>query len=78
VRSGYTKARPAITEFLSRIGRRKLVMPIYGALVATPDGLAFAGEVFAKARPAYHPITIGSVEKTLAEAKAKAKAEAKP
>ncbi|MFA6985905.1 MAG: leukotriene A4 hydrolase C-terminal domain-containing protein, partial [Arenimonas sp.] len=75
VRSGYTKARPAITEFLSRIGRRKLIMPIYGALVATPDGLAFAEEVFAKARPAYHPITIGSVEKTLAEAKAKAKAK---
>jgi aminopeptidase N len=71
VRSGYTQARPAIGEFLSRIGRRKLIMPIYGALAATPDGLAFAEQVFAKARAAYHPITIGSVEKTLTEAKAK-------
>ena len=70
VRSGYLAARPAIADFLGRIGRRKLIMPIYGALAATPDGLAFAKGVFAKARPGYHPITIGSVEKTLTEGKA--------
>jgi aminopeptidase N len=71
VRSGYTVARPAIAEFLGRIGRRKLIMPTYGALAATPDGLAFAKQVFAKARPGYHPITIGSVEQTLAAGKPK-------
>ena len=71
VRSGYTAARPAIADFLGRIGRRKLIMPTYGALAATPDGLAFAKVVFAKARPGYHPITIGSVEQTLTEGKAK-------
>ena len=71
VRSGYLAARPAIAAFLGEIGRRKLIMPTYGALAATPDGRAFAEEVFAKARPGYHPITIGSVEKTLAEGKAK-------
>ncbi len=71
VRSGYLAARPSMAAFLERIGRRKLIMPTYGALAATPDGLAFAQEVFAKARPAYHPITIGSVEQTLAEGKAK-------
>ena len=69
VRSGYLAARPAIAEFLGHIGRRKLIMPTYGALVATPDGLAFAKTVFAKARPGYHPITIGSVEKTLSAGK---------
>ncbi len=69
VRSGYLAARPAIAEFLAHIGRRKLIMPIYGALAATPDGLAFAKEVFAKARPGYHPITTGSVEQTLAAGK---------
>ena len=71
VRSAYTAARPAIAEFLGHIGRRKLIMPTYGALAATPDGLVFAKEVFAKARPGYHPITIGSVEETLAAGKAK-------
>jgi aminopeptidase N len=71
VRSGYLAARPAMADFLGRIGRRKLIMPTYGALAATPDGLAFARDVFAKARPGYHPITIASVEQTLAEGKAK-------
>ena len=69
VRSGYTQARPAIAEFLQRIGRRKLIMPTYGELVKTDDGLAFAKDVFAKAKPGYHPITTGSVEATIAGAK---------
>jgi aminopeptidase N len=71
VRSGYTDARPAIAAFLERIGRRKLVMPTYEELVKTPDGLAFAKEVFAKAKPGYHPITTGSVQETIAKAEAK-------
>lgn len=71
VRSGYTEARPAIADFLSRIGRRKLIMPTYAALAQTPDGKAFAQQVFDKARAGYHPITTGSVEQTLAAGKPK-------
>jgi hypothetical protein len=71
VRSGYTAARPAIEKFLVQIGRRKLIMPTYGALAATPDGKAFATQVFAKAKPGYHPITIVSVEQALAAGGAK-------
>ena len=74
VRSGYTQANGAIATFLQTIGRRKLIMPTYTALVKTPDGLKLAEEVFAKARPGYHPITTGSVEGVISEAKA---AEAK-
>lgn len=69
VRSGYTKANDAIAAFLKRIGRRKLIMPTYGALVQTESGLAFAKQVFEQARPGYHPITTGSVQKTIDEAK---------
>ncbi|GGZ70271.1 aminopeptidase [Lysobacter xinjiangensis] len=71
VRSGYTQANEAIGEFLARIGRRKLIMPTYGALVQTPQGLAFAEQVYAKAKPGYHPITSGSVEQVIADAKAR-------
>ncbi len=67
IRSGYAASRPAIADFLSQIGRRKLVMPIYRALAQTPDGLSFARDVFAKARPGLHPITVGSVEAALAD-----------
>ena len=71
-RSGYAAAREEMGKFLERVGRRKLILPVYKALVATPDGLAFAEQAFAKAKPATHPITAGSVEAIIAEAKAKA------
>ena len=64
-----TRLRTLVAEFLQRIGRRKLIMPTYAALVKTPEGLALAEQVFAKARPGYHPITTGSVEQAIAEAK---------
>ena len=69
VRSNYLAARPAIEAFLTKIGRRKLIMPTYAALAKTPEGKAFAEKVFAKARAGYHPITTGSVEQTLASGK---------
>lgn len=69
VRSGYAKARPAIETFLVSIGRRKLIMPTWEALTATPEGLAFANGVFEKAKLGYHPITTASVTAALEKAK---------
>lgn len=68
VRSGYFEARPAIAAFLKRIGRRKLILPTYEALAKTGEGLEFARQVFAEARPGYHPITTSSVEAIIARA----------
>ncbi|MGN6108494.1 MAG: M1 family metallopeptidase [Kofleriaceae bacterium] len=68
IRSGYREARPAIAAFVEKIGRRKLVLPIYRALVASPDGLVFARETFARVRANYHPITATTVEEILAAA----------
>ena len=45
-------------------------MPTYKELVKTPAGLKLAEDTFAKAKPGYHPITTGSVESTISEAKA--------
>jgi leukotriene-A4 hydrolase len=64
-RSGYFEARPAMADFLKRIGRRKLIMPVYTALAASPEGLEFARAVFVEARPGYHPITAASVAAAL-------------
>lgn len=69
VRSGYFEARPAIADFLRRIGRRKLIMPTYAALAASDEGRQFARKVFAEAKPGYHPITSASVEAALADPK---------
>ncbi|QSX78760.1 M1 family metallopeptidase [Agrilutibacter solisilvae] len=68
VRSGYTAANEAISAFLQRVGRRKLIIPTYKELVKTPAGLKLAQDTFAKARPGYHPITSTTVEATIAEA----------
>ena len=65
VRSGYTAANAELAKFTERVGRRKLIMPIYNELVKTPEGLTLAKEIFAKAKPSYHPITTGSVQKAI-------------
>jgi len=72
-RSQYFEARPAMSLFLRKIGRRKLVMPTYEALSKSEEGLAFATQIFAMARPGYHPITSASVEALLARARAASK-----
>ena len=70
VRSGYAVAYPAMEEFLERVGRRKLIMPTYEALVQTPEGAAIARDVLERARPGYHPITTASVEQVIGRAPA--------
>ncbi|MET0131564.1 MAG: M1 family metallopeptidase [Stenotrophomonas chelatiphaga] len=71
IRSGYAEATPAASAFIERVGRRKLIMPIYAELVKTPEGLDVAKAAFEKAKPGYHPITTGSVQDMLSKAEAK-------
>lgn len=68
IRSGYTDANEAAGAFIERVGRRKLILPIYAELVKTPEGLAFAKAAFEKAKPGYHPITTASVQDMLDKA----------
>ncbi len=63
-----TQANAPAAEFITRVGRRKLIMPTYSELVKTPQGLKLAQDTFAKARPGYHPITTASVEDTITKA----------
>ena len=39
IRSGYVDARPEIAKFIERVGRRKLILPIYEELVKTQQVL---------------------------------------
>ena len=65
IRNDYNAARPAMAEYMTRIGRRYLVVPLYEALAKTPDGRDFARGVYAKAKDGYHPMTQSSIEKVL-------------
>lgn len=63
----YEPAYPRLEEFLTSIGRRKFVAPLFEELVKTPEGRKRAEEIYRKARPGYHPITSSTVDKILAE-----------
>ena len=56
ITAGYKPAYPALERFLLAVGRRKFIGPLYAALAKTPEGLAFARDVYARARPGYHPL----------------------
>jgi leukotriene A-4 hydrolase/aminopeptidase len=67
VKRGYQPAYARLEPFLTSVGRRKFLEPLYRALAATPDGKKLASEIYAKARPGYHPIAQATVDKILAE-----------
>lgn len=67
LRAGYAAAGPALERFLRRVGRRKFLVPLYRALLATPGGLARARAIYAAARPNYHSVATGTLDALLAE-----------
>jgi len=66
IAAGYKPAYPAIERFLLSVGRRKFIGPLYASLAKTPNGLAFAREVYTRARPGYHPLAQLSLDGLLA------------
>jgi leukotriene-A4 hydrolase len=65
VKSSYAQAYPTLERFLTEVGRRKFVRPLFTALAATPEGTELAKKIYAKARPGYHSVTAGSVDQIL-------------
>jgi leukotriene-A4 hydrolase len=65
--AGYAPADAALENFLRHVGRRKFLVPLYRALLATPDGAKRAREIYAQARPNYHSVATGTLDALLAE-----------
>ncbi len=63
IASGYESAYPRLEEFLTSMGRRKFLKPLYEALVKAPEGRERALAIYRKARPTYHPIAVTTVDK---------------
>jgi aminopeptidase N len=61
----YMPAYPAMERYMVQIGRRKLILPLYRDLAATPDGKLLAQKIYANARDGYHPIAQSSVDEVL-------------
>jgi leukotriene-A4 hydrolase len=64
----YTAAYPAMERYMIRIGRRKLIVPLYRDLASDPDGLKLANKIFAEARDGYHPLAQTAVADILKKA----------
>lgn len=62
----YEPVLPALEEYLTRVGRNLLVTPLYRGLKAQGEwGEPIARRIFAKAKPGYHPVTVGAVTRIL-------------
>jgi hypothetical protein len=57
----YTAAYPAMERYMIRIGRRKLIVPLYRDLIASPEGVTLANKIFAEAREGYHPLAQSTI-----------------
>jgi aminopeptidase N len=72
IRNNYQPSYARLEDYLTTIGRRKLIAPLYAELMTTPSGTATAKRVYAKARPGYHPETVSAVEAIVNPAAAEA------
>ena len=59
----YEPAVPALERFLTSMGRRKFVEPLFEALLAEDEwGRPIAERIYARARPTYHAVTSGTID----------------
>ena len=65
IRNRYEPAYPRLEEFLTTIGRRKFIKPLYEELAKTPEGKERALAIYRRARPTYHPIAVTSIDEVL-------------
>ncbi len=66
VENRYEPALPALETFLTSMGRRKFVLPLFQALWDEGDwGQPIATRIYAQARPGYHSVTTGSVDRVV-------------
>ncbi|MGB4399088.1 MAG: M1 family metallopeptidase [Daejeonella sp.] len=65
VRMKYQPAYPNIEKFLTEVGRRKFLMPLYKEMVKTPEGKEWAKKIYVKARPNYHSVAYSSIDELL-------------
>lgn len=65
IRQGYEPAYANMELFLTQIGRRKFLIPLYKELIKTPDGKSWAKRIYEKARPNYHSVAYQTIDELL-------------
>lgn len=65
IQTKYEPAYPALEKFLTSMGRRKFLKPLYTELAKTPEGTEMARKIYEKARPTYHPVSYQTIDDIL-------------
>ena len=65
IKKGYQPAYKNIEAFLTTVGRRKFLMPLYKELVKTPEGKKWAKKIYVNARPNYHSVAYNTIDELL-------------
>jgi aminopeptidase N len=65
VRNSYEPAYPSVERFLTQMGRRKFLRPLYRAMEENPRTKEMGRRIYAQARPTYHPIAASSIDELL-------------
>jgi hypothetical protein len=65
INSNYTAIRPDIEKFISKVGRRKFLLPIYTAANNNPESKQWGLEVYKRYRNNYHPVSIATMDDLL-------------
>ena len=66
ITNNYTASYPALREFLTHVGRRKFVRPLFSKLVKTPEGKNLAIDIYKTSRSNYHSITQQTIDEIIA------------
>jgi leukotriene-A4 hydrolase len=61
-RNAWEPGYASLEQFLTSLGRRKFLTPIYAALMEKESTAPLARAIYAKARPTYHPIAVGTLD----------------
>ena len=68
IRAGYYPAYGAMEKFLSSVGRRKFLEPLYFEMMKTPEGARMARNLYTKYRKNYHPLAQESLDRRMLQA----------
>jgi aminopeptidase N len=65
IQNRYERAYPALERFLTGMGRRKFLQPLYTELAKTPEGTERALRIYKQARPGYHSVSRQTIDEIL-------------
>ncbi len=66
IRNQYEPGYDRLRGFLTNVGRRKFLKPLYERLAETESGLAMARAIYVDARPGYHSVSSNTIDEILA------------